>query len=74
METVQQERAGSRWLTNWFYGMNSFPSEKNTFALLQAVFICAAGDGQVSQEERDFAFGYLDAVGEFILYLFTFSK
>jgi hypothetical protein len=31
--------------------------------LIKAVFICAAGDGEVSKTERDYFFGYLDAVG-----------
>ena len=61
--TTQQERHGSRWLTNWLYGMDCFPSNDHVMSLLKAVFICAAGDGKISDEERNFAFGYLDAVG-----------
>jgi hypothetical protein len=62
-DTVQQARAGSRWVTSWIYGMESFPNDKNLLDLIKAVFICAGGDGQVSQTEREFFFGYLDAVG-----------
>lgn len=43
--------------------MDSFPNDKNLLDLIKAVFICAGGDGEVSQTERDFFFGYLDAVG-----------
>lgn len=30
---------------------------------MKAVFVCVKGDGVISQAERDFFFGYLDAVG-----------
>jgi len=62
-ETVQQERAGSRWVTSWIYGMDSFPNDKDLLDLVKAVFICAKGDGEISKTERDFFFGYLDAIG-----------
>eukprot|EP00026_Physarum_polycephalum_P018196 Phypoly_transcript_19699.p1 GENE.Phypoly_transcript_19699~~Phypoly_transcript_19699.p1 ORF type:complete len:168 (+),score=35.36 Phypoly_transcript_19699:158-661(+) len=62
-DTVKPATAGSHWVTNWIYGMDSFPSDKNLLDLIKAVFICAGGDGEVSKTERDFFFGYLDAVG-----------
>jgi hypothetical protein len=63
MATVKQATAGAQWVTSWIYGMDSFPNDKNLLDLIKAVFICAAGDGEVSKTERDFFFGYLDAVG-----------
>jgi len=62
MATVQLASEGGRWLTHWFYGMDSFPNDAHLIDILKAVFVCAAGDGQISKEERDFALGYLTAI------------
>jgi len=43
--------------------MDFFPSDEHTIELLKAVFICVRGDGEISDKERQFFLGYLDAVG-----------
>jgi len=60
---TQQQRVGGRWLTKWLFGMDFFPSDEHVLELLKAVLICARGDGVISDVERNFFVGYLDAVG-----------
>jgi len=61
--SITLERQGPKWFNNWWYGMNSFPNNDHSHALLKAVFVIARGDGVISNAERAFFFGYLDAVG-----------
>jgi len=60
---VPQARAGNKWFTAHHYSLNSFPNSEQLQDLLKAVFVIAKGDGVISDSERHFFGGYLDAVG-----------
>eukprot|EP01100_Stratorugosa_tubuloviscum_P006823 TRINITY_DN289_c0_g4_i2.p1 TRINITY_DN289_c0_g4~~TRINITY_DN289_c0_g4_i2.p1 ORF type:complete len:169 (+),score=44.38 TRINITY_DN289_c0_g4_i2:113-619(+) len=64
MAAIQkQQRIGAQWFAKWFYGMDGFPVRDHALELIKAVFIVAGGDGSISETERNFFLGYLDAVG-----------
>ena|SRR3990167_2401435 len=64
MAAIQkQQRPGAHWFGKWFYGIDGFPVKEHALELIKAVFTVAGGDGSISDVERNFFLGYLDAVG-----------
>ena len=53
---MSQERASS-WFMKKEFGFNGVPPAEAQEPLIQAVMICARGDGELSAAERDWALG-----------------
>jgi hypothetical protein len=56
-------KLGQTWIFNWFFGFSEIPTDEDCCIYMKSVLCCANGDGNLSDEEKNWAIGFCSSWG-----------